>query len=351
VVRTPRGVVEYKGETKIERRSRNECADQDRFSVAGSVCGSLVPTRKMTDIVSGVPVTFIDNGMPVVAMAAASFGKTGYERVDELSKDTGLKARIETVRLEAGTRMVLGDVRHKVIPKMCFLAEARNGGAVTTRTFIPHDCHPSIGVFGAVPVATACVLSGKVAEAMAKAPAARNGAQRNLLAALGAVNVQIFEIGQLRPFLRSVQITTAYSSNSADVPGWTHTGDAGDALSRKAGPQCCGGTGTAKAGAGNQFVTLGGGFDSAGSEAWSQTVSGLTIGQSYVVSFLMAAEGETATQNTTLGITSGSLTPAETFTSLPTNTLFWQNWGPQQYTFVSTATAATLQFSVTNQQL
>ena len=49
----------------------------------------------------------------------------------------------------------------------------------------------------------------------------------------------------------------------------------------------------------------------------------------------MAAEGEVSTQHLTVGITSGSLTPSETFTSLPTATLFWQDWGAEQYTFIA----------------
>ncbi|MBV8895589.1 MAG: hypothetical protein JO051_03685 [Acidobacteriaceae bacterium] len=147
----------------------------------------------------------------------------------------------------------------------------------------------------------------------------------------------------------AVQITTAYSSNPADIPGWTHTGSAGDALLWRAGPQCCGGTNTAKAGDGSQFVTMGGGFGPSGSAAWSQTVNGLTVGQSYTVSFLIAAEGETPTQQVTVGLTSGSSTAPETFTTLATNTLFWQNWGTDVYMFSATSTTGVLQFSVTNQ--
>ena len=146
-----------------------------------------------------------------------------------------------------------------------------------------------------------------------------------------------------------VQIGTPFSSNAADIPGWTHTGAAGDALLWRAGPQCCGGTNTALAGDGKQFVTLGGGFGPSGSAAWSQTITGLLSGQAYTVNFLMAAEGETSTQQLTVGFTSGSSTASETFTSLATNTEFWQNWGPNVYNFVPTATSATLQFSVLNQ--
>ncbi len=149
----------------------------------------------------------------------------------------------------------------------------------------------------------------------------------------------------------AVQITTEYTTNPADVPGWTHTGPVGDALLLRAGPQCCGGTNKALAGEGDQFVSLGGGYTSLGStEAWSQTVNGLVTGQTYAVNFLLASEGETPTQKITVGFTSGSSTPSQTFTSIPTHTLFWQNWGPEQYTFVAADTSATLQFSVTNQQ-
>lgn len=148
----------------------------------------------------------------------------------------------------------------------------------------------------------------------------------------------------------AVQITTPFSSNPADIPGWTHSGNVGDALIWNATfPQCCGGTGTAKAGDGNQFVTMGGGFGPTGSSAWSQTINGLTVGQTYVVRFMMAAEGETPTQQMTVDMTSGSSTAAETFTSPVTNSLFWQNWGIDQYSFLATGTSGTLQFSVTDQ--
>jgi 4-oxalomesaconate tautomerase len=50
---------------------------------------------------------------------------------------------------------------------MSLLAPARNGGAVSTRTFIPVRVHDSIGVFGAVSVATACLVPGSVAAEVA----------------------------------------------------------------------------------------------------------------------------------------------------------------------------------------
>jgi hypothetical protein len=99
-------------------------------------------------------------------------------------------------------------------------------------------------------------------------------------------------------------------------------------------------------------VTMGGGFGVAGSSQWSQTLTGMTIGQRYAVDFMMAAEGQTPTQQMTVGLTSGSSTGPETFTSLPSpgaSPYFWANWGSLTYDFVATATTGTLQFSVTNQ--
>ena len=67
-------------------------------------------------------------------------------------------------------RYFLGDVRDKTVPKMTMVSAAKNGGAISTRTFIPHRCHASIGVLGAVSVATACLLPGSPAHSLAKIP-------------------------------------------------------------------------------------------------------------------------------------------------------------------------------------
>ena len=72
--------------------------------------------------------------------------------------DAELKARIEAIRLKAGPMMNLGDVKDKSVPKMILVAPPRAGGAISTRSFIPHRAHAAIGVFAALSVATACLL-------------------------------------------------------------------------------------------------------------------------------------------------------------------------------------------------
>jgi 4-oxalomesaconate tautomerase len=167
-VQTPGGRVIYEGDAHIDGVPGTHAPVRtDYLDVAGSNCGALLPTGNAFDVIEGVQVTCIDNGMPVVILEASKVGKTGYESPAELETDGDLKARVETIRLAAGALMNLGDVTKKTVPKMSLIAPPRSGGAITTRTFIPHRVHEAIGVLGAVSVATACVLKGSVAHGVA----------------------------------------------------------------------------------------------------------------------------------------------------------------------------------------
>lgn len=168
VVETPGGIVNYAGMAAIDGVPGTHAPIVINFDdVAGSSCGSLLPTGNTVDLVDGIEVTCIDNGMPVVCLAASDFGLSGYETPAELEANTELRARIESIRLTVGPMMNLGDVTNKTVPKMSLLAAARHGGLLSTRTFIPHRVHESIGVLGAVSVATACMLDGSVAARIA----------------------------------------------------------------------------------------------------------------------------------------------------------------------------------------
>ena len=111
--------------------------------------------------------------MPCIVFKAVDVGATGYEDRDTLDAASDLKARIEAIRLKAGPMMNLGDVTEKSVPKMMLVAPPAQGGAVTVRSFIPHRAHATIGVLGAVSVATACLLEGSPAAEVANTPAGR----------------------------------------------------------------------------------------------------------------------------------------------------------------------------------
>ena len=109
-------------------------------------------------------------------MRASDLGVSGYETREALEANEALRAKLESIRLKAGPLMNLGDVADKSVPKMSLVAPPKAGGAIMTRTFIPHRCHASIGVLGAVSVATACLLEGAPAAALAVLPEGRRKA-------------------------------------------------------------------------------------------------------------------------------------------------------------------------------
>ena len=170
-IATPGGVVSYAGDEAIDGVPGAAAAVPLVFDdVAGSMCGALLPTGNNVDLVEGVEVTMIDNGMPIVVLRAADMGITGQERPSELDADEALKTRLEALRLACGHLMNLGDVTEKSVPKMTMVAPAANGGAFMTRSFIPHRCHDTIGVFAAVSAATAALLPGSPAAELASMP-------------------------------------------------------------------------------------------------------------------------------------------------------------------------------------
>lgn len=173
-IQTPGGQVTYRGDAAIDGVPGTAAPVLENFPDAvGSTCGSLLPTGNGVDFIEGISVTCIDNGMPVVVMRATDLNISGYESREELDANESLKTRLESIRIQAGRMMGLEDVSEKSVPKMTLIAPPSSGGAICSRTFIPHRCHASIGVLGAVSVATACALPESVATGMAQLPEGR----------------------------------------------------------------------------------------------------------------------------------------------------------------------------------
>ena len=144
--------------------------------LAGSATGALLPTGNIVNTYDGKAVTCVDNGMPVVVLRASDFGLSGTEAPDELNAHDELKNALESIRLQAGHDMGLGDVSAKAVPKMCLVSPALNGGSFSTRTFIPKVCHKAIGVLGAVSAATAAAMTGSAVHDLADIPEGGNKA-------------------------------------------------------------------------------------------------------------------------------------------------------------------------------
>ena len=169
IVETPNGHVNYAGNAKVDGILGTAAPIICNYlDTEGATCGALLPTGNSIDIIDGIEMTCIDNGMPVVIVRATDFGITGYETKAELDDNSILKQKIETIRLKMGHKMGLGDVKDQAVPKMCLISPPQNQeGLVNTRMFIPHVCHDAIGVLAAVSVATACILPNSMTKNIA----------------------------------------------------------------------------------------------------------------------------------------------------------------------------------------
>ncbi|MFG2725904.1 4-oxalomesaconate tautomerase [Streptomyces canus] len=161
---TPGGRVRYTGDAEISGVPGTAAPVVIEFPPGA---GELLPTGKAVDVIDGVEVTCVNNGMPTVLIPATSLGVTGYEPPRDLEEDLALADRLHSLRLAAGRLMGLGDVSDATVPKLTLLAPPRDGGAVTTRTFIPVRCHTSIGVLGAASVAGGLRIEGGVGAGLA----------------------------------------------------------------------------------------------------------------------------------------------------------------------------------------
>lgn len=228
-VRTPEagGVrsVDYTGDAVIDGAPGTSSPVTIGFlDTAGSIAGSLLPTGNPSDTVEvpgtgPVEVTCIDNGQPLVIVAASALGATGRESPAELAADPALRDRVEALRLVSGTLMGLGDVSDRNYPKMTLISPAQHGGTVATRSFIPRVVHESIGVLAAVTAATACVLPGTVAHAVADLPGA-DGAEATLSIEhpSGAFDVRLgWEPGDPTRITSSALVRTARALMAGDL--------------------------------------------------------------------------------------------------------------------------------------
>lgn len=163
-VLTPGGRVQYDGETSIDGVPGSAAPIHLAFlDAAGSKTGKLLPTGSPIDVIDGVRVSCVDAAMPVMLVRAEDLGVSGVATPADYARDKPFLKRLEALRIEAGLRMGLGDVREKVIPKPVLVSRASRGGALNARYFMPHQCHSALSVTGGIAIATAAVTPGTIA--------------------------------------------------------------------------------------------------------------------------------------------------------------------------------------------
>ena len=140
------------------------------MDTVGGATGAFLPTGNLVDSFDDITVTCMDVAMPMVIARADSFGLTGYESADALDENKDFFARMEAVRIKAGTAMGIKDVANSVTPKFGLLAPAREGGTIATRYFMPWKTHPTMAVTGAQCLASCVLTPGTVADGMVPTP-------------------------------------------------------------------------------------------------------------------------------------------------------------------------------------
>ena len=168
IIQTPNGSVNYAGEAAIDGVPGTAAPVVCRYrEIDGSKTSGMLPTGNSIETIQGVEVTLIDVAMPMMLLRARDVGLDGAESRDEINANSELFNTIESMRLEAGQRMGLGDVSGSVVPKVGILSEPRNGGCITSRYLVPDRCHAAHAVTGGMAVASCCQMRGTVAEGLA----------------------------------------------------------------------------------------------------------------------------------------------------------------------------------------
>lgn len=168
LVQTGPGGVEYAGSATIDGVPGSAAPVGLQFmDTVGGATGAFLPTGNLRDTFDHVDVTCMDVAMPMVIARAEAFGLTGYESAEALNDNRDFFAKMEAIRIQAGTAMGIKDVATSVTPKFGLLAPARDGGTIATRYFMPWSAHPTMAVTGAQCLASCVLTPGTVAEGLA----------------------------------------------------------------------------------------------------------------------------------------------------------------------------------------
>jgi hypothetical protein len=160
---TPGGDLRFQGDVAIDGVPGTAAPVYLAFREAiGAKTGQLLPTGAPLERINDVPVSLIDGATPVMIVRAETFGFTGREPAAVFDTDADFKARLEELRLIAGTRMGLGDVSGSVLPKPVLIGSPAGPGDLSVRYFTPHTCHTALATTGAVTLALAATLPDSI---------------------------------------------------------------------------------------------------------------------------------------------------------------------------------------------
>ena len=162
-VPTPDRKLKYSGDFKIDGVPGTGSQILMNFkNLEGKTTGNLFPTGNTTDNFDGINVTCFDLATSMMICDAKEFNILGNENSKELNNNKKLLDKIEKIRLLAGKKMGMGDVKGKVLPKVSLLSKSINENSIVSRYFTPYSCHETHAVTGTCCVASSCLIPGTI---------------------------------------------------------------------------------------------------------------------------------------------------------------------------------------------
>lgn len=179
IVQTPNGKVKYDGDVHIDGVPGTASpVILNLFDLVGGKTGKQFPTGQAKEKINDIDVTIIDAGQTMVLLKAADLGMKGDENEAFFVENKDLMAKLEAIRLEAGRRAGMGDVKDNVLPKIGILSAPKDAKHnIQGRYLTPKTLHPSFAVTGSIAVGTALKVKGTVAAEVGR----ENGQNRELI--------------------------------------------------------------------------------------------------------------------------------------------------------------------------
>ena len=156
IVKTPNKVIQYEGDCFIDGVPTPGSPIKLKFlNIIGSQTKKLFPTGNSLDQIDGINFTLIDCAVPMVIFKSSELGLKDNETFEKLDADKNLINKMDTIRIKIAKEVGLGDVANSVIPKTA-IVNSSNSADISSRYFMPWNCHPAYAVTGSMALLAAC---------------------------------------------------------------------------------------------------------------------------------------------------------------------------------------------------
>ena len=162
IVKTPNKIVEYDGDYLIDGVPTAGSPIKLKFlNIIGSQTKKLFPSGNSQDQIDGINFTLVDCAVLMVIFKSSDLGLSENENFEKLNNNKNLINKMDSVRIKIAKEVGLGDVANSVIPKTAIVNNSKSAD-ISSRYFMPWNCHPAYAVTGSMALLAACKSKGTV---------------------------------------------------------------------------------------------------------------------------------------------------------------------------------------------